>query len=295
MKQVLREAFQRIFEEYQRLEREGATSEYADGDDLDDFASVADHVLADEIEVYFGELDGYNVLSEEGDREFSESDEYTVIVDEFDGTDNMIVGEGELPFGPVIAIAKGSDPAFKDVVASGYMELTSGNYYEAYRGEEALFFRGAAGKLDNLEKSDIESRRIEASDLTRFKSGKTPSGIIEIYMNGEIAGDIIDSFNDMAYLGDFRAWAQHMALVSRGAYDFAVIGDNNALNPEKRATAEELASGYLLITEAGGTVVDWNAESIADEKIGFHRDKTFDVVVAGTEEMAEFVAEKLPE
>ncbi len=294
IRDVLREAFQTIFEEYQRLDGEGATSEYVEGDDLDDFASVADRALTSEIEDYFGDLDGYNVLSEEGDREFSESDDYTVIVDEFDGTDNMLVGEGELPFGPVIAIAEDPDPAFNDVAAAGYLELTSGNYYEAFREEGASLFREAAEEFDDLENSGIEPQEIEASDSTSLDPEKPPSGIVDIYMTGDSAGDIIDQFNDVAYQGDFRSWAEHMALVARGAYDFAVTGDRNALNPEKRATAEELAAGHLLITEAGGTVTDWQGKSIAYKEIGFHDGETFDVVVAGTEEMADKVAERLP-
>ncbi len=77
-----------------------------------------------------------------------------------------------------------------------------------------------------------------------------------------------------------------MAKVARGAYDVAVTGDFCRWAEHKHSTAEELAGGYLLVTEAGGAVVDWSGDDLGPQQVGFHEERPFNVVVAATDALA---------
>jgi len=84
----------------------------------------------------------------------------------------------------------------------------------------------------------------------------------------------------------------HHALLSCGAVDIIVAGDNS-YNPKKRRTGEEIGSAYLLVKEAGGVMLDWNGKDLGGEIIGLDKGKVFHYITASTKELGTGFAKEL--
>jgi fructose-1,6-bisphosphatase/inositol monophosphatase family enzyme len=285
LKTTIRGCLRAIDDEYRELERAGHTSTIADRST--DFATTADKRLTDTIREYFSSQPAtYRVLSEESSAESNAGDR-VVIADEIDGTANMLNG-GDAPFGPVLAVAATGDPRFEDVLAAGFLSLQSGDLYEAYRGEGAFHTAGWAES-----EADIEAAPLSTSGRTAVSGSDHPQILVDQYMLSG-APEVAERCWSVGYPGDFRSWIYHMGLVARGSYDLAVTGDYCALHENKRATAEELAGGYLLVSEAGGTITTWDGTDLGPERIGMAEGRTFDTVVGATEQLAREFARRLP-
>jgi len=313
-RETLRGCLRAIDEDYRALERDGHASTVTDRSV--DFATAADTELTETIRDYFASRPRtYRVLSEEsvtgtdtagrateadaaGGRNATDVPDLTVIADEIDGTANMLNG-GDAPFGPVVAIATVGDPTFDDVAAAGFLSLQTGDLYEAYRGEGAVRTERWARDGDDSDGNDAD--RNDAGGDILSTSGRTsvagddyPQLLVDQYMLSGVP-DVVERCLSTGYPGDFRSWIYHVALVARGSYDLAVTGDHCELNEAKRATAEELAAGYRLVTEAGGSVVTWEGDDLGPERIGMAEGRTFDTVVGATGALAREFAGRLPE
>lgn len=252
-----------------------------------DFSTKADEVISHSLRRYFESLpDSYVILSEEQENQTDTDATWTVICDELDGTANLISG-GSLPFGPVIAITSNIDPSFSDITSMGFLVIPSGDLYEAYRDFGASVI---TGWIDG----NTDSQPLSTTGRTRLSGEPFPNILVDQYMLGNYP-ELAQTLWSMGYPGDFRSWAYHMALVARGAYDLAITGDHCALNDEKRATAEELAGGYLLIKEAGGEITTWDGDCLGPKRIGMADEATFDVTVAASEELAKATSKRVRE
>jgi fructose-1,6-bisphosphatase/inositol monophosphatase family enzyme len=259
-----------------------------------DFTTAVDRRLGERIRAFFdAQPTEFCLLSEEGPTAPSSRSAPIVIVDEVDGTANLAKGNGDLPFGTVVAVADAVDPTFDDVAAMGYLVLSTGDLYEAYRGQGASLTRRWAGRSDATD--DPARSRLESSGRSRVDGTADqapPSVLVDQYM---LAGrpELARTLWTLGYPGDYRSLCHHLALVARGDYDIAVSGDHCVLHEEKRATAEELAGAYRLVIESGGAVMDWEGVPLCDVRIGFADGETHDVVAAATESLARETARHL--
>ncbi len=252
-----------------------------------DFTTAVDRRLGKRIRAFFdAQPTEFCVLSEEGPVASRPNSAPIVIVDEVDGTANLAKGNGDLPFGTVVAVADTADPTFDDVVAMGYLVLSTGDLYEAYRDQGASLTRRWARQPDTT--SSPSRSNLESSGRSRINSDvdqTPPSVLVDQYM---LAGrpELARTLWTLGYPGDYRSLCHHLTLVARGDYDIAVSGDYCVLHDGKRATAEELAGAYRLVTESDGAVIDWEGNPLGDVRIGFADDKTHDIVAAATENLA---------
>lgn len=288
LRKIIRGCFDRLYDDFTELDQTKDPSTVIDRDV--DFSTLADKRLSCSLREYFAsQPDTYIVRSEESTVDEPDSADWIVIGDEIDGTANMING-GDIPFGPIIAITTEREPRFNDVAAMGFMSLRSGDLYEAYRGEGAFLTKGWANGDDETGES---SRRLSTSSRTAFSEDEYPQILVDQYMlSGRPA--LAEVCWTVGYPGDFRSWAYHIALVARGTYDLAVTGDYCTFHQAKRSTAEELAGGYLLLSEAGGTITTWTGDDIGPEPIGMNDGRTFDTIAAATEQLAVRFSDRLP-
>ncbi len=246
-----------------------------------DFSSVGDSTANDALVQYFRDSGlPATMYTEEldGALQLSKKPEYGVIADDIDGTKNQSSGFGMLPNGPIVGIADNSDPTFNEVRVAGFMELNSGNLFYAVKGTGSYLIEGFAhGKSI--------PKKIGSSGLKTL-SGKA-NVILDIYM----LGNLNIAFDDFILQngGDFRCKAAHFSLIAAGSADIFIVGDN-APNIKKLSMGEEIGPFYLILKEAGCSVVDWNGKDIGAEKIGLGDKKTFNYITAATKELAaEFV------
>ncbi len=300
---MVSEALDEAYDQFQRFAEDGSHQRFQDTSS--DFASEADKALTETFREYFEGLDeDYHILSEEQFGEGMTVDpeaDYTVIIDEFDGTFNMMNGLGEDSFGPCIAICEQPEseekgPKFEQVLASGFLDVPSGNKYLAKKGEGATIIYGDNVVVPKEKRNKTEE--IHTSGRESIDGDSPPTVIVDNYMLSELPNEDIGQLHSIGPSGDYRTWAGHMAKIARGGitpsgYDVGVTGNFCKYDDKKLSTAEELAFGYLLVKEAGGTVADWKGNDIGDELIGLHEEKPFNVIVAATPELAKDFAGKL--
>ena len=285
LRSVVRGCLRRIHDDFTGIELRGEGTRVIDRSV--DFSTKADSIISRTIRAYFDSLpESYVVFSEEREHDTDHGATRAVIADEIDGTANLI-GGGGLPFGPVIAIAPDPDPLFTDITAVGFLSIPTGDLYEAYRGAGASVVTGWIGGRN-------DTQLLSTSGRTRLSAEPPPNVLVDQYMLGD-RPELARTLWTMGYPGDFRSWAYHTAAVARGSYDLAITGDHCALNDAKRATAEELAGGYLLIREAGGHVTTWNGGRLDSKRIGMADTATFDVVAAASEELAVAASKRIRE
>lgn len=214
---------------------------------------------------------------------------YSAVYDDIDGSLNFKDGMDMLPCGSIIGVFSHITPKFEDCLASGFLELNSGNLFFAERGNGAYFVnrwarpKGRSGKEIRTNTSGRKGME-----------GKNPLKIaLDFYMLGSL-GEHFAHYGGRAWLGDFRSCAAHIAMVASGAADLFIMADNCYI-PAKRKTGEELGPGYLLVKEAGGAVLDWNGDDIGSEEIGIDKKRTFHAVVASTESLGKQFVEQMQE
>jgi fructose-1,6-bisphosphatase/inositol monophosphatase family enzyme len=200
-----------------------------------------------------------------------ESDpDYTVIFDEIDGTANMKNDRG--PFGPIVGIAKGSDPEFNDVKASMFYDLRNNDFYEAYK-DEGVF---------------LNSEKVESADKVPEEKSKV-KGLVDQAMLGsnyELAEPLWKY-----HCKDFGSMGYNLVLVGTDRADFMVTGGHGYVKDEN--TAEEIAPLYLFLEESGAAMTDWKGENIGEKSIGMSEGLSHDVIAASTQDFAEEIAEDI--
>lgn len=105
------------------------------------------------------------------------------------------------------------------------------------------------------------------------------------YMVGDLAGVVSDYSAEGHWVKDFACKALHLAGIADGTFDVFVSADRCA-NRNKRCTGEELGPGYLLVKEAGGSILDWKGRDIGGELISLDKKKSFNFVAAANYDLA---------
>ncbi len=213
-----------------------------------------------------------------GKVELHSSPQYSVVFDDMDGSLNYRDGFGMLPHGSILGVFDSPDPKFNECLASGYLDFNSGNLYYAVKNQGAYLIEGwAKGRKEEIQIRTSGIKSISGETFLRVA--------LDLYSLGGLSQYFV-RYADRAWLGDLRCTAAHLALVACGSVDIYVFGDNFHI-PTKRRTGEEMGPGYLLITEPGGTMLDWNGNDVGEERIALHEKKTFHVVASATEELGQ--------
>jgi fructose-1,6-bisphosphatase/inositol monophosphatase family enzyme len=203
--------------------------------------------------------------------------DYTVYLDEIDGTKNMFEDKG--PHGPIIGIAEGSNPTYDDIVAAGFLDFGSGDFYEGYKDEGAY-------KTRNFGRQ--ESEREELSTSKRKKLDEELNLIVDERMLGE-RPEIVENAEKYGFR-DPGCSGYNIGKVSDGNIDALVSGDHS--NVKETKTGEEWVL-YPVVSEAGGVIVDWNGRDIAEKKIGVEENLGHDIVAASSYPLANQIIKEI--
>lgn len=265
----LRELADTLEEEYQSLYGEGAHKK--DISDKSEVVTEVDRRMTDLIKSEFRQRnEKFSFASEEMDSgEGERNPDYTVIFDEIDGTGNMKNSRG--PFGPVIGVAEGENPRFQDVLACIFYDFRNGVLYEAYEGEGAF----------------MSGEGIESGSQTSLVREETSIMLDQVMLARKPEMAKLWKY----YPKDYASTAFHISLVSSGRAEVFITGSHGYL--KEGNTAEEIGPLYLLVNEAGGAVLNWEGEKIADERIGMYTRSDHDYVAAATEELARKTVEEI--
>lgn len=281
---TLRGLFGAVRSRYERLRNRGATDTDV-GDDDDDLVTAVDRALTGVIVDQFDDIDGsFAFVSEEtrktpAPERGEEAADYTVLFDEVDGTLKMRAGVGS--FGPVVAIAEGVEPRFEDVVAAGHLNFRDDEFYEAYRGEGT--FRACP--------FDAAATRVETSGRERLDGDGMARLLLDQPMLGKVPEIAARAWRYAC--NDFGVQSRHYTWVADGTKDAFVTGGHGLMPNKPENTAEELAGGYLLVTEAGGSVVDWTGTAIGSQRVGLAASRNHDVVAAASPSLAGEVVDEI--
>lgn len=283
---ALRELFSQAQARYQKLREKGVDQENLVENDI---VTAVDHAMTELITDFFKDFDTnstFSFVSEEMNksnlnRETLDAD-YTILFDEVDGTAKMRRRTGS--FGPIVAVAKGEDPRFQDIVAAGFLDLAENELYEATRDGGAFHIRGFTGenpvrkRIETSQRSTIDGKYLMGLLLDQPMLGKVP----------EIASKA------WQYpCNDFGVQARHYSWVADGTWDAFITGGHSHMPEKDCNTGEELAGLQLIVKEAGGEVVDWDGNPIDEKRIGLLDGVNHDVVAAATAELAVEVAEDI--
>lgn len=242
-------------------------------------AAVAHLKTIPEIGIVYTEEQGRVVLNEDG--------QYSVILDDIDGTKNYAESDNLLPHGTIIGIFTGRDPTFNDCTAAGYLNFPTRTIYFAENGKGMTVLDwNVDGSLTETQKGKTSGRKNLAGsgDLLRM--------MLDIYMIGDLTPAVMERYGKVAWFGDARSTAAHIALIALGACD-VYLSPNNAFNVKKRKMCEEIGPGYLLLKEAGGAMVDMDGNDLGPQKTGLGERREFDVIAAATPELARAFAKDL--
>ena len=248
-----------------------------------DIATKGDAAAGEAMVEYLKKIKDIGVVytEEQGKVVLNKNGQYSVILDDIDGTKNFKEGFGMLPHGSIAGVFKGRDPRFCDCMAAGYIDFPSGNLFYAIDGmgfyvKEGLAKKGLESKTKKLKTTGRKQLFIEGKNLTMLP---------DIYMLGDLAPAFME-YSARAWLGDFRTSAGQLALVAAGSADLFVTCDN-AFNPNKHKTGEELGPAYLMIKEAGGAMTDWLGRDVGKERVGLGEKKPWHAIVAATPKLAD--------
>lgn len=227
-----------------------------------DISTYADRAVSDALLAYFREKRFPAIAySEESGRvrlSTAVEPDYLVCFDDIDGTENWKRGDGMMPYATIVFVYDRLRPRFKDALAAVLYEHTAGHTWYAIRGGGCHFKRKGEKRFQKCSPSDK-------------KTLDKKTGIrVDLYsMTNHM--DVVAALADAAWVKDTGSSGHHLASVSSGTCDAFV---NSA------GKGHEFGAGYLLITEAGGSVVDWKGNSYADKPFDF--DVKYDYICAST-------------
>lgn len=202
--------------------------------------------------------------SEESSRiDFCSSPCYTVVIDELDGTDNFFRGEGLLPHCTVISILAGTTPTFEDTLAAGIIEHRTGTIWLAEKGKGCTLNGALTGSSRNGE---LNRRTLVAID--HYGSSKEIS--------------VLAALHSGAWIKDFGSAGFHLAGVASGMFDAYVTTAQKG---------HEIAAGYLLITEAGGSLTDFSGQALGTRSFDF--DAKYEIIAAGNQTLSRLIVSAL--
>ena len=199
----------------------------------------------------------FKVFSEECELTIGDNPAKLVAIDPLDGSLNFRRNK-RLPYAAVMAIFNSLNPKFIDAEVGGVIDLRNETLWIAEKGK-GCYVNGIECQTSGKKKIDGESIII---------------GEFYYPKNREI---ITKAFRDFkGYLRNPGASAYEMTLVADGAVDLYIS------NQQKN---HELGTAYLLIKEAGGTVIDFEGNDIGGRFYNFNEQTP--VIAAATLELAE--------
>jgi len=204
------------------------------------------------------------LFSEElGSIELAKNPKYTITFDDIDGTHNYFRGRGILPYCTVVSIFDSLEPKFEDALVAGVIEHNSGKLWHAVKNN---------GCYLNNNKVNTSGRKIfDRKTLV----------IIDHYACGKNISKFLKFYSE-SWVKDFGSAAFHLAGLSSGLFDAY-------LNPSQKA--HELGAGYLLIKEAGGSLIDFNGNSLDGVRYDFNR--KYSIIAASTQKLGKILLSKL--
>ncbi len=238
----------------------------------DDIVTKADLEVSSKWREYFAKTSiPLLVLTEESrDIPFERRNEakYLGIGDEIDGTSNYNRSRGIFPSCAIFTIFDNLEPKFNDAIVTAVKNHLNGDLWYAVQGQGCY----------------LNGERVYASKTKEL--GKDTLVIID-------EGYCVDPASSLRYfMLNQKIWRKnissagiHMAGVASGSLSgwdgFVCFGQK----------PEELASGNLLIKEAGGYLIDTNGVPIGPQI--FNWNKTLEIIAAGTKELGESIRREI--
>ena len=205
------------------------------------------------------------LYSEESGRlDLTKHPKYIITFDDLDGTDNYYRGGDMLPYCSIITLVdKLDNPHFDNILLAGIIEHRTKNMWLAVRGEGCYL----NGKVCKTSGREILNRR---TSIVLDHYGSTPD--IELFKN----------LYASSWVKDFGSAGFHLAGVSSGIFDAFV---------NTKQKGHEIGAGYLLVKEAGGTVIDFNGKDISSLIYDFNA--KYKIIAGATRELSNKILENI--
>lgn len=230
-----------------------------------DISTVGDRIVSRALVDYFGNsgISGVLVSEELGTVPLCSNPNYTIAIDDIDGTDNFFRGEGLLPYCTVVTILEGTDPTFSRSLCAGVVEHRSGRVWLAERGKGCT--------VDGTQVSCSMRQKVDRRTLV----------VIDHYA---CACELwrFSKLHSASWIKDFGSAGFHLAGVASGMFDAFVSSGQKG---------HELASGYLMIKEGGGSVLDFQGKPIDD--ILFDFNAKYHIVASGNLTLAQEIVSRI--
>ena len=203
------------------------------------------------------------VITEEGEETIGENPKHLVTLDPLDGSLNY-QRRKRLPYTATMAIFNSVKPKFSDVQVTGTIDLKDGTLWVAEKGKGCF----------------VNEERCYTSKAKEISKGNI---IIAEFYYPDNRKIITKAFKDFrGYLRNPGSAAYEMTLVADGAVDAYICGTQKN---------HELGPAFLLIKEAGGTVIDWDGEDLGSRNYEFNAQTP--VIAAATPELAQEILGKI--
>jgi len=198
---------------------------------------------------------GARILTEESGLSGAPNADLTIAIDDLDGTDNFFRAPRILPWCTVVTVLHGAQPCFSDVSAAGIVEHRSGIVWLAEKGK-GLRIVGPDGKP------------VVMPALPTPSSDRRALVLFDHYVAAEKTAEFA-GLHGRFWVKDFGSSALHLALVASGSAEGYV-------SPAHKA--HELGAGYLLVTESGGVIQDFEGKDLGTQRFDF--DARYPIIAA---------------
>jgi fructose-1,6-bisphosphatase/inositol monophosphatase family enzyme len=185
---------------------------------------------------------------------------YLGVGDELDGTGNNKRAKRILPSCAIFTIFNNFNPKFKDALATAVLNHSNGDLWSAVKGKGCFY----------------NEKRVYTSKATEL--GRDTYLMIDegICPKPELSFRFYD-LKQKCWVRNIACAGIHLAGVASGSYN----GWDGFLSFVQKP--EELAAGYLLISEAGGVIYNSDGFDIGNERFNWNR--TYEIIAAATKQL----------
>jgi myo-inositol-1(or 4)-monophosphatase len=238
-----------------------------EGKFVGDIVTSGDVAISEKLIQFFKEKGVPAIIwSEESEIiKLTEDPQFIISFDDIDGTDNFFRGENALPYCTILSIFDNTQPTFNDALVAGILVHNTNDIWHAVRGEGTYL-----------------------NDKSVFTSKKTTLGreerallVVDHHGSGGVISPLFKHYIDF-WVKDFGCTGMHLAGISSGMFDVFVNASIKSY---------EVGAGYLLITEAGGLITDFEGNELKNKQYEFN--KTYQFIAAGNKELLKEILEKL--